>query len=263
MNPKHLSRKTIWIICLCAAMVAAFLILFFWFNKPSPSGNIVVPELVPVLPTDSETNQQTHTDFLEVSNQNVADALNTLTPTTSYFQRYFVSVGTELHKDKQVDLWVNGNLIKTIVTDGITTKTLLSDGKDTYLWYEGDKKAVSVRLTDTRTLEDILGMPDLNGHFAVDSAHITDSAYEYLEDVDVPCLYYSVQSQDQLAQRFWIDLNTGLIYQTDMLENGEQVYVMLQLSYEALAQEDERFTDCFLLPDGSNPFTAAEEMPQP
>ena len=93
---------------------------------------------------------------------------------------------------------------------------------------------------------------------------ITDADFLVLEDPQqVQCLYVCSQDAEYVTSRYWIDLGTGLLYKADVLELSKQVYVLKQDSFEQLAAEDEAFSDRFILPDGSTPFSTAAGMPQP
>ena len=79
-----------------------------------------------------------------------------------------------------------------------------------------------------------------------------------LEDPRVQCAYVCTQAGD-VTWRYWVELDSGLLYMTDVLERSTQVYLVRQTYLELLAQEDESFSGRFQLPDGTRPFGAEEE----
>ena len=58
-------------------------------------------------------------------------------------------------------------------------------------------------------------------------------------------------------------MHSGLLYQSDILEQSRQVYEVRQDEVSILAPGDQAFTGRFCLPDGRDPFTAKTETPLP
>ena len=149
------------------------------------------------------------------------------------------------------------------ISDGLQVRSLISDGTTAYIWYDNSNDAVAVTLNEGMTTEDLLGLPDFDSYLTLSQEEVVDSDYLLLDDYGVPCIYVCAQQDPQYSFRYWINLNTGLLFHSDVLENSTRVYEVRQQVYETLALEDEAFNDRFLLPDGSDPFTAASKMLQP
>ena len=93
---------------------------------------------------------------------------------------------------------------------------------------------------------------------------IIDADFLVLVDpAQVQCIYVCSQDTEYVTSRYWIDLDTGLMYRADVLEMSKQVYVLQQEGLELLAPGDEAFSERFVLPDGTTPFSTGTETPQP
>ena len=266
MSPKKMSGKTVWIVCLTAAALAVVIIVLFanqFLGKQQQ--NIVLPSPTVEVPVDHDPETPTQDDFLNVTNENVLTALQSISRPSSYHQTYTVTVGSDENQAvKTVELWVNGNLLRAETSsDGQPTRVLVSNGDTARLWYEGSETVLSIQLEDGLSKEDLLNLPDSDAFLQLDQTQVVDSDYLVLEDSQVQCIYVCTQEENGDTTRHWVSLENGLLYQSDVLENSNQVYVIRQTQYELLAAGDESFADRFVLPDGSDPFTAASETQQP
>lgn len=268
--PQKQSRKAAWAVFAAVSAVALLLVLFFLTQKPSEQKDGII------LPDSSDTPQQgavsgsntesepNNNQFLEVTNKNVLGALQSLSRPSAYRQIYQVSVGSDdVIYEYQVMLWAKGTLLHAEVSDGTQVRQLISDGNTAYIWYDNDQTVVSVTLDHGMNTEDLLGLPDFDSYLTLTQDEVVDSEYLFLEDAQIPCIYVCAQQDSQYSSRYWISLNTGLLFRSDVLENSNRVYEIRQQLYETLALEDEIFDDRFILPDGSAPFTAASKMLQP
>ncbi len=270
MPPQKRSGKAAWAVFAAFAAVALLLILFFLNQKPSDQKDgIVLPDPQETLQQGaiSEPNKENepgNNQFLEVTDKNVLSALQSLSRPAAYHQIYQVAVGTEgAQAVSQVMLWVNGSLLHAEISDGTQVRSVISDGSIAYTWYDNDKRYISVVLDQGMRMEDLLGLPDFDSYLTVKQDEVVDSDYLILEDAQIPCIYVCAQKDALYSYRYWVNLDTGLLFQSDVLENSTRVYEIRQQLYETLALEDETFDDRFHLPDGSDPFTAASKMLQP
>ncbi len=268
--PQKKSRKAAWAVSAAFAAVALLLVLLFLSQTPAEDKDGIVlpspmdaPQQGAVSQPDAEDNTNI-SEFLEVTERNVLDALQSLSLPAAYRQIYKVSVGTdEAAYVYQVMLWIKGTLLHAEISDGTQVRNVISDGNTAYIWYDNDESAVSVELRPEIGTEDILGLPDFDSYLTLSQEEVVDAEYLFLDDAQVPCIYVCAQQDSQCTFRYWINLNTGLLFRSDVLENSKRVYEINQQLYETLALEDEAFQDRFLLPDGSDPFTAASKMLQP
>lgn len=267
MSPKKISGKTVWIVSLAAAVLVAALIALFadQFLKKQQQQRIVLPSQTMEVPAEHDPETPPKDDFLNVTNENVLTALRSISRPSSYHQTYVVTVGSdETQAVRTVELWVNGDLLRAeISADGQQTRILVSNGVTAVLWYEGSENTLSIQLEETLSEEDLLNLPDFDAFLNLEQDQVVDSDYLVFEDSQVQCIYVCTQEENGDTTRHWVSLENGLLYQSDVLENSNQVYVIRQTQYELLAAEDETFADRFVLPDGSDPFTAASEMQQP
>lgn len=270
MPPQKKSRKAAWAVSAALAAVVLLLLLFFLTQKPTDKIEGIIlpnPQEAPQQGTVSDPlteDQSFDNQFLEVTDKNVLSALQSLTRPAAYQQIYKVTVGTEKSQYVcQVMLWVKGNLLHAEISDGTSIRSVISDGTLAYIWYDQDASAISVTLDQDLCLEDVLGLPDFDAHLSLTPDEVVDSEYLILEEINIPCIYVCAQQNTQYSSRYWINLNNGLLFQSDVLENSNRVYEIRQQFYETLALEDEIFDDRFLLPDGSDPFSAASKMLQP
>ena len=269
MTPKKFSGKAVWAVSVAVVLVVFLLILLFVTQAPTQEETIILPSVSDVPKKDDSdiTDPEeglVQNDVFEVSNDNVLMALHSLVRPFSYHQTYTVTVGSDaLQSSNVVELWVNGPYVHAEISDSQFTRCLISDGTMVYFWYKNDDAVISVSLEDGMILEDLLGIPNLDAHLALEQSAVIDSDYLVLDDPKVQCIYVSAQGENRVTVRHWVNLENGLLFQSDILEDGNQVYVIRQTSFEILAAEDESFLNCFILPDGSKPFTAASRMLQP
>lgn len=270
MPQKKISAKAVWAVSAAVMLVVVLLILLFVTQKPAAKQeSIVLP------PAQDDTTEQTATpsdspehnmenQYFEVTNDNVLMALKSLNPPAAYHQTYSVTVGSDDRRAVHtVDFWSNGPYIHAEISDEQDTRSIISDGNTAYLWYQNEETYISVSLTDGLSVEDLLGLPAFDSYLMIQQADVVDSGYLVLEDPAVQCIYVCTQNERSDTSRYWVNLENGLLFQSDVLENSNQIYTIKQTAFEALAMEDESFRDRFQLPDGTRPFIAAREMPQP
>ena len=269
MPQKKISSKAVWAVSASVIIVVILLILLFLTQKPAAKQESIVLPSVQEEPAENiqspsdEQDESSSQQFFEVSNENVLMALHSLNRPASYHQTYTVTVGSDEQRAfHTVDFWVNGPYIHAEVSDGQNTRSIISDGDTAYLWYQNDEPYISVSLTDGLQTEDLMGLPNFDAYLIIQQEHVVDSGYLTLEDPVVQCIYVCTQDEKTDASRYWVNLENGLLYQADVLENSNQVYSIKQTLFEALATEDESFANRFQLPDGTTPFIAARAMPQ-
>lgn len=266
MSFKERPGKAVWIVAAAVIIAAFLLILLFVTQSASVSNESIVLPVAPgetgERPVQSDSaNNNDH--FIAVTNENVASVLQTLKRPAAYRQSYDVIVGNEnRQRTKNVDLWVKGALLHAEVTDGQLRQTLITDGKEVFLWYDDGGRSVSLELPQGVTAEDLLGLPDFNAYLKISSEDLITSDYRFLEEPQAHCIYVSTEDETQTVCQYWVNLDNGLLYQSDTRENDKTVYSVVQTGFELLAEEDEAFANRFTLPDGTSPFTAGTELPQ-
>ena len=265
MNQKFSSRKTLWGISIAGLLIAVLLICVFVSTTGSAmKEGIVLPDRTEENSSDELPEQTENTDFLEITPENVLTALHTLERPEAYYQSCTVTVGVQPYQSaKEVHLWVNGDLLHAEVRDAHHTKHLLTDGAVAYIWYEGNIAPARILLTEYLTQEDLLGLPDFDGFLTVEQEHITDAGYLFLDESNIPCIYVASRQTPSAVVRYWVNLDSGLLYQADAMEDSDQVYHVRQQSFELLSPEQDELWSKMRLPDGTAPFTEAEQGQQP
>ena len=263
---KHNREKSgvILLSCLVIVAVIGMLILLYVTTRPDPSSTIILPEpeeqttLQPPPPMSEEDT------FLQVTTENVQQIVAGLARPGSYHQICSVTVMSgDIAHTNQVELWVNGPLLRAVITGPGQTKHVLTDRVNAYVWYEEDDTPIRLNLSENISTDDLLGLPTYETLLQTDSGSITDAEYLMLETTSSRCIYVCAEAGPDVTERYWIDLDTGLLAKSDVLEHSQQVYLVQQDMLELLASQDEVFQTWFQLPDGTMPFTVRRAAPQP
>lgn len=267
MERKRNFRKNGLLAVLGVVIIAGLLFAAFSMNQSDQrQESIVLPSTTPVeTQPQPETPEEEENTFAQVTKDNVRTVLErTIQRPDAYHQSYTVTVGAdEAQAAHTVELWVNGTLLHAEVSDEARTKTLLTDGQTAYFWYNDSTDYLTLTLDDGVDPWALLGIPNYDYLAVLASSTITDADFLVLEDPQVQSIYVCCQNDEVVTNRYWVNLENGLLYMADVLEESRQVYAIRQAFYEALALEDEAFSNRFILPDGVRPFSEAEETPQP
>ena len=262
MKPKRLRGKNGILALAAVAAIALVLVAAFTLSQSGQhQEGIVLPSTTPLEPSPpAEETPPADDGFVQVTVDNVRDILaETIQTPDAYHLSYTVSVGADdAQTQRTVELWVNGSILLGEVSDDMRTKSVLSDGTTTYLWYNTDRDHLTLSLTGGTTAMDLLGLPSMDFLTEINNSTITDADFVALADSQVQCIYVCCQNDAIRTNRYWIDLQSGLIYQADVLEESRQVYAVQRVYFERLAQEDETFSGRFRLSDGTEPFADSE-----
>ena len=269
MNPKMKNNRIVWVGAAIVFVVILFLIVLFATQAaPNQQESIILPpdltEATENTPAENDSFGNGYDSFITITKDNVNTVLQTLNRPAAYRQKYLVTVGAgERQRTVDVELWVNSSLLHAEVTSGQLIRSLVTDGSSVHMWYNGSQEYVSIELEEEMTAEDILGLPDFDAYLNISADTVVDTDYLVPEDSNARCIYVSVKNESAQSVRYWVNLENGLLYQADALENGKQVYTVRQTEFDFLAFEDESFSDRFTLPDGSVPFTVEARTLQP
>lgn len=266
MDHKPRFTPSILAVFIAVLLVLVILLAFFFQSSYGQKNETIVLPDPPAAPSVQDAAEEPPADdFVQVSTDNVLSVLEHMSRPSSYHQVYTVTVGAdETQAAHVVELWVNGPLVRAEISNGIQTKTLLTDGSMAYLWYEGDLQPLSLTLDESVSMEDLLGLQSYDYLLSIEPEQIQDADFVVLDDPEqIQCIYVCSQDAAYVTSRYWVDLETGLLYKADILELSKQVYALRQDLFELLAEEDEAFSDRFCLPDGEMPFVKETETPQP
>lgn len=263
MEQKKTANASVLVVSVCLILVVVVLVALFVMSQPNQAQEgIVLPTDQAETVLDPVPEQGGEDDFIQVTTDNVVPMLRSLQRPNYYSQCYEVVVGADaVQASRSVELWVSGELVHAEIYDGRKVKTILTDGTTAWLWYDVDLTPVSVALEGTITAEDLFGLPGFDYLLHLQQNPVVDADYLLLDEAQTQCIYVCAQSGESETERYWINLENGLLYKADALENSQLIYEVKQTYCAMLAAGDEIFYGKFLLPDGTDPFTAAEETP--
>lgn len=248
-------RAAILVIAVVLAVTALLLVLFFGSAPKKPEQTITLPE-APAEPAANEpAAPPEQNQFAEITRDNVQSVIKSLVSPSSYHQVLTImTYAGGASRQQQADIYRSGNLIRADLTEDSGVKSILSDGKTVYLWYEGDEAALELPLREGTTSEQLIGIPSLSTLLQLAPAQIESAEFVTLqEDASLSCIYVSFTEAD-CTQYFWIDVASGLLCRQSIQQEGENLYLMQQNRLDVLMDGDEALSDAFLLPDGSEPF---------
>lgn len=257
MNQKK-NHKSAPLLAAVMIILAFFLMIaVFLLSGKDQSAPITLPDNAATQTQQPDTPQPTLDNFVQVTPENVQQVVETLSRPTSYHQIYTVTVAEGERKSVQiVDMWVNGTMLRADTTSDTGVSSVLTNREKIYLWYADENEPVEITLNDTISPDDLLGLPTYELLLDADSASITHANYLTLQESVLQCVYVSVNGADGLLKEYWIDIDTGLLYKANFTLNDQVIYSAVQEELNILAAEDEAFLDQFLLPDGTEPFSA-------
>lgn len=262
MEEKKRSGITVLAVSIALILVVAIVGAYFLFGTGTAGQQegIVLPSAQSETVTEPVKEEPSPDAFLRVDSDNVVKVLQSLEKPAYYYQSYEVSVGVDSVKSqKTVELWVNGSLIHAQILENDRIEFILTDGLQAWMWYDVDPNPVHLTLNEDLTTEDLLGLPGFDYLAAMEQIPLVDVEYLVLEAPQTMCIFVCAQENPEATDRWWINLDNGILYRADALENSQQVYEVRQNQFFQLALGDEQFTGKFMLPDGSEPFPITRE----
>lgn len=237
-------NRTILVVAIAITVLAA---VFVSFGLPSLMG---VPEVT--LPDIGQEGTGEGSDFLavEVTTDTVQSVIATLDRPDSYYQELTVTLswtaGSQTaSSSSQVQIWADGDYVKTAVATGGSTQNRLVGNGTLYLWYTGDRTWQEMDLGDSAadlaqripTYEDVLDL---------DPTQINAAGYETKNGKD--CIYVEVKDETlNSLDCYWIETATGLLCGAETRENGKTVYEMTETALRTPLEGGVSFA----LPDGT------------
>lgn len=257
------NNRAILVVTLALVAVMAVLLAVFMLRSDSGQEGIVLPATQKDPVSDKQPENEAIAEFLELSTENVLPALRSLSRPQYYHQSFEVTrLGASFQVSHQVELWYNGGLIHAELRTQSQVKSVFTDGETVWIWYDSDLTPICLTLDSSVTLEDLLGLPAFDYLDTLEGETIVDAGYE-TPDENGSKLVFVCTKDASTAKRYWVDLESGLLCQSDVLEDSQQVYLMTQTAFDRLAPGDQAFSGRFCLPDGSEPFIVERETQQP
>ena len=252
MERKKQNLRTLLLFGLSAlALLGVIFLLFFRGLVASERQTIVLPDASTAQQQDPPA-QQTAPMLLDVSRENAQSILASLSRPAAYRQSFRADAGTEDDEfELSVQLWVDGEKLRAQLTTPNETRCYLTDGKTLYVWYEGDREAVSFPADDSLRIEELIGVPIYETLQTLSKTQIIDASFT--QDGGADCIYLK-SMRHGVTREYWVGVKSGLLRDYSMETDGRIVYTLHQEQLELLASGDEALSSAFYLPDGSAPF---------
>lgn len=261
MEQSGKNNRSVVLVSLCLVLVVAGLIVAFLMGRPAEREEAIVLPGTQSEGSDVQGPEQgQESDFIQVTDQNVTQILRSIQQPGYSHQIFTVKVGTgDAQTQRTVELWISDRLVQGEIRGGNRIKTVLTDGKTAWFWYDTDQTPASVALSEALTVEDLLGLPAFDFLQSIERDTVLDADYLMLRDVQIQTVFVSTGDGESLNYRYWVDLSNGLLYKADALENNQPVYEVLRQFGAILVPSDETFRGKFILPDGSDPFASSAD----
>ena len=242
MDKRKLSQITMVFVVLTVLVVTLMLI-----GNRHRTSRITLPEETPSpgqTVEDSEENGAV--SVVKIAPDTVQSAIRTLKRPEKYHQsitvKYFWNGGS---KSTRVDAAVQGAWSRTDQTlPGGQTRHTLTDGRTTYLWYNGEQSYLSlpagnISADDEQmipTYEDILNLP-------TEEIAVAD----YQEISGCRCIYVkTAENKNGYVTQYWVNVETGLLVSAERMQHEETIYRMDAQMLDTVSPE------LFRLPDGAS-----------
>lgn len=248
-------RTAIIVAAVVLAVTVLLVVLFFGASRQGQHASITLPE-TPVTAAEEELpDEPDQNPFAEVTRENVQDVLRSLARPSSYHQKLAIlTYAGGNSRQQQVDIWRSGELLRADLADDYGVKSILTDGKTLYMWYDGDKTALRTPMREGISVEELIGIPTYETLLSLDPAKIDESDFVTLEEQSqVACIYVSFTS-GECSQYYWVDVTSGLLCRQTMLQSDSPVFTLQQIQLDLLIDGDETLSGAFCLPDGTEPF---------
>lgn len=192
---------------------------------------------------------------VEVTAQTVTGVVATLARPSSYYRELTVETfWTGGSSSAQVQVWTDGGWSHSVQTlPSGAVRHDLTGGDTLYYWYNGSQQYVTAP-ADEKSSDLAQHIPTYETVLELDPEEITAAGYELRGDL--PCILVEVRRlESQLLQRFWINVNNGLLVSAESEQDGQLVYRMTAYTpVQSPCPSDGRFS----LPDGQVLHTVGE-----
>ena len=250
-------QSKLWFLLGAAALIILLLavVLFTQSVQQKQEQSIVLPELRQSDPVSEPVGSDF--SFAEVSAKNVQQVIETLQRPDCYHQVLTLTTETFPEStDANAELWRCGRLLRAEITQNGVTQTLLTDGSVFYLWYDGDRTAARVEAPDA-TADELIGLPTYEVILSLAPEKIREASFVSLQEPEAQSCVFVDCEHDGLQQYYWIGLQSGLLFRQTTLQHSQPIFSAQQTLLEPLGENDAVFSDRFLLPDGTAPFSTA------
>lgn len=241
-------RKRNIVVVLIAAIIAVAILSSFGLGIFAPDTAKIVLPSADASPSPGST-EDSGVVRVEVTPQTVQNVIATLNRPESYARTVTILDiwGENEQGTTQAQVWVDGGWTRTdaVWPGGTIRHSIVGDGKF-WIWYgndgevltgEADKNAADLEGQRIPTYETVLDL---------DPDTITAADYEALDSLS--CIYVETELDETgHTERYWVDDDSGLLVQAELLKDGQVVYRMTAGGLERPVPSDASFT----LPDGT------------
>lgn len=248
-------RTLILIITAALFVVSAIALLAFLGSRDADWPKIALP---PEGWQSGDSSLLPGDGFVTVTTENAGQVVENLKRPDYYHHILAQTTTADSAAGRQTtDIWFFDGVWKIITTTDGQTRHVLTDGKSAYLWYRDESWRVeSVVLPEGISPDDLAGILTYESIVDIPAEEIVAAEYVLLtEQSSAPCLYVETQYGEGSANRFWVDLATGLLCRADCFLDGTESYHLEQTGLSILEQTDENLLRQMLLPDGTDPFS--------
>ena len=256
-------RTAMLMIAASFVVVAAICVFAITGSKHTQREGIVLPP-PDWRPGDSQ-NAQDESSFVSVSPENVADVIRQMQRPAFYHQVLTLTHRFDGTASQQtVHIWTSRQIQRIVTEQDGRSRNILTDGQTAYLWYRDEPGNVkSVSLPENVSADDLAGIATYETVCDLPTEDILSAEYLYSPEVgEFPCLHVAAET-DGITDEFRIDLETGLLRSSAVIEDQELFLEMEQTELQILDESDEALLSQMLLPNGTDPFATASEKMQP
>lgn len=241
-------RKRNIVVVLIAAIIAVAILSSFGLGIFAPdTAKIILPSTGP----SSSPGQGESGDVVrvEVTPQTVQSVIATLNRPESYGRTVtIVDIwGEESQGTTQAQVWVDGGWTRTDATlpGGSVRHSIVGEGQF-WIWYGGEQEVLTGPADGSSADLEGQRIPTYETVLDLEPDTIAAADYEALDGLS--CIYVETQADETgHVERYWVDDDSGLLVQAELLKDGQAVYRMTATALERPAPSDASFT----LPDGT------------
>ncbi|MBR2782518.1 MAG: hypothetical protein IKE00_04190 [Oscillospiraceae bacterium] len=252
------AKSAIIVLASALLMVSLLMLAYGVLLRSNQHPIITLPDSLHSGEKAQEPEQPVREQIVSLRPDNVLAALQTVQTPESYYESLYISnFWSGGGSTKMVERYCAMGLQRINVRSSGITRCYLSDGETLYLWYDGDRYAVSRSLNEDISLLDLAGIPDYLGELS--ASRILAASFQGADKSDPDRILVEAVAEDGAKREYLVRLDSARLLHVDVTEEQELVYQLQQLELEQVAPTDELFRGVFELPDGTDPFGINQE----
>ncbi|MBO6054454.1 MAG: hypothetical protein J6P31_02940 [Oscillospiraceae bacterium] len=252
------AKSAIIVLASALLMVGLLMLAYGVLLRSHQHPTITLPDSLHSGEKSQEPEQPVKEQIVSLRPDNVLAALQTVQTPESYYESLTISIfWSGGGSTETVERYCAMGLQRINVRSSGMTRCYLSDGKTLYVWYDGDRYAVSRSLNEEISLLDLAGIPDYLGELS--ASRILSASFQGADELDPDRILVEAVTEDGAERVYLVRLDSAQLLHVDVTEEQELIYQLQQLELEQVAPTDERFRGVFELPDGTDPFGINQE----